>query len=395
MPPKTAEPARAASEAAAEGGGPPTDTSAAAANTGSSTKPTKTSKKAMGKTGKGKTGAAEPEAHPCFHCHSEGARMCCSQCHLAWYCGKACQKKHWKQHKRACVGAVAAEARQATLRRKATAARGGGGVDKDTCVICIGPVVAPVELPCGHAYCGACLAELRAKKVAQACPMCRMDLPPGVDGLYELAARTILRIEGMVTRGQFKWDTLPATEREEIDEAAAMLTETVAQGRKSASYLLGFLYRYVEKDLTAAEAAYRTAIAANPLNSKAVSELGMMLLQGGEYEKATAVQRAALALKPGDKSIHNTLGLSLTRHALEVSKICVPRTLSPEGVPSLSGDIDVGALRTLSEVWDEAVASMTIAHGADSETTRRIRAERANHLNFLAALEGEVIRQGL
>jgi len=46
-----------------------------------------------------------------------------------------------------------------------------------------------VELPCGHAYCGTCLAELRAKKVAQACPLCREQLPPGVDGLYDLAFR--------------------------------------------------------------------------------------------------------------------------------------------------------------------------------------------------------------
>ena len=30
-------------------------------------------------------------------------------------------------------------------------------------MICVGPVVAPVSLPCGDAYCGACLAELRTK----------------------------------------------------------------------------------------------------------------------------------------------------------------------------------------------------------------------------------------
>eukprot|EP00618_Florenciella_parvula_P021640 CAMPEP_0119537944 /NCGR_PEP_ID=MMETSP1344-20130328/50489_1 /TAXON_ID=236787 /ORGANISM="Florenciella parvula, Strain CCMP2471" /LENGTH=69 /DNA_ID=CAMNT_0007580643 /DNA_START=79 /DNA_END=285 /DNA_ORIENTATION=- len=53
-----------------------------------------------GKNGKGKSkGAAAPpeETHRCFHCQSEGAKMmCCSQCHRAWYCGKPCQKKHWK-----------------------------------------------------------------------------------------------------------------------------------------------------------------------------------------------------------------------------------------------------------------------------------------------------------
>ena len=138
---------------------------------------------------KGKKGAEEePETHRCFHCQTEGTgMMCCSQCHRAWYCGKPCQKKHWKQHKRVCVAAVAAEALHATQRRETV--RGRAKIDNETCVICIGPVVSPVELPCGHAYCGTCLAELRAKKVAQACPLCREQLPPGVDGLYDLAFR--------------------------------------------------------------------------------------------------------------------------------------------------------------------------------------------------------------
>ena len=67
--------------------------------------------------GKGKgIGAAEPKTHRCFHGDSEGAKMCCSQCHRAWYCARPCQKKHWKLDKKACVpavAAVAAEARQA------------------------------------------------------------------------------------------------------------------------------------------------------------------------------------------------------------------------------------------------------------------------------------------
>ena len=160
----------AASEAASEGD-PPSDgdaTAAAAASAAAepgSVEPT-AAKKTAGKKGKG---AAPEGTHRCFHCQSESTEMmCCSQCHRAWYCGRPCQKKHWKLHKKACVAAVAAEARQATLSREATEARGGGGgAANETCVICIGPVRSPVELPCGHAYCGACLAELRAKGVAR------------------------------------------------------------------------------------------------------------------------------------------------------------------------------------------------------------------------------------
>ena len=68
-----------------------------------------TAGKQHGKKGKG--AAAEPETHRCFHCETESTKMmCCSQCHRAWYCGRPCQKKHWKQHKRACAAAVAAGA---------------------------------------------------------------------------------------------------------------------------------------------------------------------------------------------------------------------------------------------------------------------------------------------
>jgi len=197
------------------------------------------------KEGKGKKAAAPPETHRCFHCQTESTKMmCCSQCHRAWYCGRPCQKKHWKQHKKACVAAVAAEARRAALRRAATAARGGDGIDKETCVICVGPVVAPVELPCGHAYCGACLAELRTKKVAQACPLCRAELPPGLDGLWDLAYRAYMRIVGMVDRGEASWVSLPSMAQEEMDEVVAMLTEAAAQGHMMAQIYLAVVYEF-------------------------------------------------------------------------------------------------------------------------------------------------------
>ena len=192
-----------------------------------------------GKTGKkGKGAAAEPETHRCFHCDSEGSEgaklMTCSQCHRAWYCGRACQKKHWKQHKKACLATVAAEARRAGWRAAAAAGRREGEGRRgrrtnDVCVICVGPVVSPVSLPCGHAYCGACLAELRAKEVAQTCPLCRADLPEGLDGLYDLAYRAFCRVRGIVDRGQASWASLPAAEEEEVEEVVAMLTGAAAQ----------------------------------------------------------------------------------------------------------------------------------------------------------------------
>ena len=108
MPPrKTADGARAASEAESEDGGPPTDDAspAATAANASSSSNSKPTKQAKGKTGKkGKKEAAPEDTRRCFHCQSESTKMmCCSQCHRAWCCGKPCQKKHLKQHKRACT----------------------------------------------------------------------------------------------------------------------------------------------------------------------------------------------------------------------------------------------------------------------------------------------------
>ena len=262
--------------------------------------------------------AAPPESHRCFHCETESTKMmCCSQCHRAWYCGRPCQKKHWKQHKRACTAALAAQARRATLRREATAARGGSGVDRETCVICVGPVVAPVELPCGHAYCGACLAELRTKKVAQTCPMCRESLPPGLNGLFELAWRAYVRIQGMVNRGEVSWASLPAAQQEEIEESVAMLTEAAAQGHSEAGSIrciLAFLLENVWNDFDGAIAEYRMAIEADPSNAMAYYNLSKLLwCARKDVDSSEAACRAAIALDPGFAKAHISLG-GLMRH---------------------------------------------------------------------------------
>ena len=92
---------------------------------------------------------SEPDTHRCFHCQSEGTNyQRCSQCKMAWYCSHSCQKIHWKQHKRACIAAVSAKAKRATMAREATAARGGaGGGAFDVCVICADePIKDPVEV---------------------------------------------------------------------------------------------------------------------------------------------------------------------------------------------------------------------------------------------------------
>ena len=68
-------------------------------------------------------------------------------------------------------------------------------------------------------------------RVAQACPLCRAELPPGLDGLQDVAWRAHVRIEDMVDRGEASWMSMPAAAQEEVDEAVAMIAEAAAQGR--------------------------------------------------------------------------------------------------------------------------------------------------------------------
>ena len=108
------------------------------------------------------------------------------------------------------------------------------------------------------------MAELRSKEVAQACPLCRTELPPGLDGLFDLAYRATVRVQGKQDRGELSLASLPPAEQEEIAEAISMLTEAVAQGHVLAQCLLGNLLKDVRGDVDGAEAAYRAAIKVDP-----------------------------------------------------------------------------------------------------------------------------------
>ena len=118
-------------------------------------------------------------------------------------------------------------------------------------MICIGPLVDPVPLPSGHAYCRECSGGGRTKGESQTCPLCRAELPPGVEGLFDLATRAYRRGAGRVRRGEAVWEAREGESAEEMEEAVAMLTEAVAQGHVGAMGLLAEVYEgghEVERD---------------------------------------------------------------------------------------------------------------------------------------------------
>jgi len=54
-----------------------------------------------------KTKEAGKAGYICAYCSaSVSQRLCCSQCKVTFYCGRDCQVKHWKDHKRVCCKAT-------------------------------------------------------------------------------------------------------------------------------------------------------------------------------------------------------------------------------------------------------------------------------------------------
>jgi len=73
----------------------------------------------------------------------------------------------------------------------------------------------------------------------------------------------------------------------------------------------------VRQDFDGAEAAYRTAIAADPGNAHAHTNLGNLLITvRQDFDGAEAAFRAAIAADPGHAGAHNNLR-KLLRQALD------------------------------------------------------------------------------
>ena len=90
------------------------------------------------------------------------------------------------------------------------------------------PPREPTTLPCGHAFCTACVVELRAKGVSETCPLCRSPLPPGPEKLFELGYRVWAKIVRAVGSSG-EWTPLSASQQGEMDGAIVMLQEAADQ----------------------------------------------------------------------------------------------------------------------------------------------------------------------
>jgi len=140
-----------------------------------------------------------------------------------------------------------------------------GVVDDEACAICLDPLLsltrqtgAQCSLPCGHSFHGACVAGLRAFGVTQACPLCRADLPPGPERLYEQACRKYVALEHKVTsssaagRGSHLHSTtdvdsttwfadLNEDDQKELHEVLSLWRGAAAQGCAGSANNLGLM----------------------------------------------------------------------------------------------------------------------------------------------------------
>ena len=187
--------------------------------------------------------AASPEASVCANCGVQegqhGATLSkCRKCKATLYCSRDCQRAHWDAgHKGQCVRP------EDRAPEKAPLASGGGG-DEDECPICLEPLAegSALTLPCTHRFHPGCVEGLRSYGIKQVCPMCREELPPGPEQLFEEGCRLFFPLNSCVDRGEASWGSLTAAQQRTMDEVVQKWTLAAEQGKAGAQFNLGVMH---------------------------------------------------------------------------------------------------------------------------------------------------------
>ena len=190
-------------------------------------------------TEKHNTKKSEPDGKFCSKCRVPGGSAsapklsACARCGLVVYCSKGCQKAHWKaSHKQYCIAkAERVPGHQTSSGNQKDADSSATTLTGEKCPICqdLLSSVSACTMPCSHQFHVACVAELRKfGGFEQACPVCRIPLPPGLENLQKHLA-----VCYQLGCGAVQSDV----------EAAKWLRQAAAQGEVGSQYKLGQWYK--------------------------------------------------------------------------------------------------------------------------------------------------------
>ena len=151
------------------------------------------------------------------------------------------------------------------------------------CAICLVPLAFGDQctLPCTHTFHALCVEGLRSFGIKQVCPMCRVELPPGPEKLFDEATRRYFDMERLMDGGKAPWSALTTVQQRESDEVLRLFKSAAEQGGVGAQHNLGAMYAQghgVTRDHT--EAMRWCRMAAKQGCADAQSNLGLSYKKG-------------------------------------------------------------------------------------------------------------------
>jgi len=261
---------------------------------------------------------SNPSSRACCNCFaSEGSTeselLACARCGLVLYCSRDCQRAHWKvNHKQHCISKADRVPSCHNPPRSKNGASGATNANQK-CVICLDLLAgeATCTLPCRHVFHGTCVAKLRSFGVSQACPLCRVPLPPGTEKLMEDASRRMSTVYRLVACRKATWFALPASAQRDADAAVAGWRAAAEQGNLRAMHNLACVHEFghgVAQNSVEAVRFFKMAAGQGDADSQGV--LGVLYAKGRGVARddAEAVKWYRMAADQGHAEAQYNLG---------------------------------------------------------------------------------------